>query len=314
MSRRCPTLSGVSDQSPDTRTPAEPAEAGLVSVVIPARNAAATLGEQLEALAAQRTARPYEVVVADNGSTDGTADVVRSYQGRVPGLRVVDASHRAGANAARNAGVAAARGEAVLLCDADDVVDPGWLDALAGGLERAAGVGGRLDRTQLNPRFVALWGGPPEDWGVSTSLGFLRRPIGANAGFRRAVWEELGGFDEEYVRGGTETEFFWRLQLAGHELLDVPEALVHYRVRADVRAMVRQWYVWGRQSPMLYRDFRGRGMRWQAWRSARVLAWTFKLVPRALRGDRRARIDLYLHLAERAGRVVGSAKYRVLFL
>ncbi len=294
-----------------------PPAPGLVSVVVPARNAARTIGEQLEALAAQRTHRPFEVLVADNGSTDGTADVVRSFEGRAAawqGLRVVDASHRAGANAARNAGTRAARGEAVLLCDADDVVDPGWVEALAGGLDRAAGAGGRLDRTQLNPRFVELWGGPPEDWGVSTSLGFLRRPIGANAGFRRSVWEQLGGFDEEYVRGGTETEFFWRLQLAGHTLLEVPEALVHYRVRADVRAMVRQWYVWGRQSPMLYRDFRSRGMRWQPLRSARVLAWTLALVPRGAYRDRRKRIDLYLHLAERAGRVVGSAKYRVLFL
>lgn len=285
-----------------------------MSVVVPVRNGAATIGAQLEALAAQSTDRPYEVVVADNGSTDATAAVVRSFEGRVPGLVLVDASHRAGANAARNAGVAVARGQAVLLCDADDVVDPGWLESLAAGLERAAGVGGRLDRTQLNPRFAALWGRPPEDWGVSRSLDFLERPIGANAGFRRAVWEQLGGFDEEYVRGGTETEFFWRLQLAGHRLVSVPEALVHYRVRADVRSMVRQWYVWGRQSPMLYRDFRGRGMRWRPARSARRLLWTLALVPRGAYRDRGMRIDLYLHLAEQVGRVVGSARYRVLYL
>jgi glycosyltransferase involved in cell wall biosynthesis len=287
---------------------------GLVSVVIPARNAAGTLRAQLLALAAQRTSRPYEVIVADNGSTDGTASVVASCTGAVPGLRLVDAGHRTGTNVARNAGVRAARGAAVLLCDADDVVEPDWLEALASGLERAAAVGGRLERASLSPAFVALWGEPPSDWGVSSYLGFLPRAIGASAGFRRSAWEQVGGFDEDYVRGGTETEFFWRLQLAGHELLDVPEALVHYRMRGDLRSLVRQWYVWGRQSPMLYRDFRGAGLRWSALGAARGWARTAKRLLTAVGGDRRARTLALLQAAEQVGRAVGSVRYRVLFL
>ncbi len=287
---------------------------GLVSVVIPVRNGAATIGAQLEALAGQVTERPYEVVVADNGSTDATAEVVRSFEGRVPGLRLVSAGRAAGTNVARNEGTAAARGEAVLLCDADDVVAPGWLDALAGGLERAAAVGGPLERSQLNPELLARWGRVPNDRAVRRHHGFLPRPTGANAGYRRSAWEELGGFDERYVRGGTETEFFWRLQLAGHTLLEVPEAVVHYRLRPDLRSTVRQYYVWGRQSAMLYREFRPHGMRWSALAAARRWVWTLSLLPRAAWGERSKRLNAAMRLATLAGRVVGSVRYRVLYL
>jgi len=280
--------------------------------VIPARNAASTLGQQLEALARQRTTRTFEVVVADNGSTDDTAAVVASYADRVPGLRLVDASHREGSNVARNAGTAAARGDLILLCDADDVVADDWLEQLSAGLEKADGVGGRLEYVSLNPDFVARWGEHRGQGGTAVQLSFLPRPISANAGFRKAVWEELGGFNEEYVRGGAETEFYWRLQLAGHTLLHVPEAVVHYRLRPSFSTLVRQMYIWGRQSPMLYRDFRDRGMPRDLRGSLRQLVWLLGAV-RHLPRSPRDRLVWCRHVAYRAGRIVGSFRYRVFY-
>ncbi|HEX5945088.1 MAG TPA: glycosyltransferase family A protein [Acidimicrobiales bacterium] len=99
-----------------------------ISVVVPARNAVDVLGAQLDALAAQEVPVPWEVVVADNGSTDGTRELAAAWHDRLP-VRVVDASAHAGVNHARNRGVHAAHGELVLCCDADDVVAPGWVAA-----------------------------------------------------------------------------------------------------------------------------------------------------------------------------------------
>ena len=284
-----------------------------VSVVIPALNAARTLGVQLDALAAQRTARTFEVLVADNGSTDGTRELVEGYRDRLPGLRWIDASARTGSNVARNTGIAAARSDLVLLCDADDEVDPRWVETMAEALEDADGVGGRLDRLKLNDAYVQAWGTPHGHNGVVPQLGFLPRPIGANAGLRKSVWERLGGFDETYVRGGTETEFFWRLQLEGFSLVEAADSLVHYRMRSSFRAGVRQMYVWGRQAPMLYRDFRRYGMTWDARESLRRLRWLLVTAPRAYRG-REVRYQLAREAAYRAGRVVGSVKFRVVYL
>ena len=68
----------------------------VVSVVIPARNAAATIDDQLEALAAQEVDDPWEVVVSDNGSRDTTAARARAWASRLNSLRVVDASGASG--------------------------------------------------------------------------------------------------------------------------------------------------------------------------------------------------------------------------
>lgn len=288
-----------------------PQQPGLVSVVIPAYDAAATLGIQLEALSRQRTSRSFEVIVADNGSRDATRDVATSFSTTLPCLRVVDASERTGSNVARNAGTRAARGDLVLLCDADDVVDEDWLEHMAQALDHDDAVGGRLDQVALNPHLVGVWPNLDRPQGIAVQLGFLPRPISANAGFRRDVWEELGGFDEDYVRGGAETEFFWRLQLAGHTLVDVPEAVVHYRWRSTEKALVKQNYVWARQHAMLFRDFRGHGLRWSPRLTALLwvkIGWSLARI-----GTPGGRLDLRRHLAYQAGRIVGSVRYRVFF-
>jgi glycosyltransferase involved in cell wall biosynthesis len=107
-----------------------------LSVVIPCFNAASTLGTQLEALARQRYNQDWEVIIADNGSTDGSLAVAESYKSRLPGLRVVDSSDRRGAAHARNIGALNSTGDHLLYCDADDEVAPGWMAAMAEALSR----------------------------------------------------------------------------------------------------------------------------------------------------------------------------------
>lgn len=283
-----------------------------VTVVVPALDAARTIGAQLDALLHQRTSLRFEVVVADNGSTDGTAELVRQRAGGSPVVRLVDASARRSQNTARNAGVAAARADRVLLCDADDVVDEDWLEVMATALETASLVGGRLERLRLNEEYVRRWGRPAGIGGITDVMGFLPFPSGACCGFRRTVWEQLGGFDERYAGGGDETEFFWRAQLAGHRLEDVPRAIVHYRMRSTPREMWRQSYRWGRQAAMLYRDFRPHGMPHSVRRAAREWAWTVKLGVQSVGGGP-ASDEALRQLAYRCGRLAGCVRFRVVY-
>ncbi|MES1211451.1 MAG: glycosyltransferase family 2 protein, partial [Acidobacteriota bacterium] len=129
-----------------------------LSVIIACLNAASTLRDQLDGLAGQTWSgdweRDWEVIVADNGSTDGSQALVESYRGRIPGLRVVDASDRKGQAHARNVGSVHATGDALLFVDADDQVAPGWLEALAAALSRHAFVACRYDNQALNPAWV----------------------------------------------------------------------------------------------------------------------------------------------------------------
>ena len=124
----------------------------MITVVVPVRDAMPWLPAQLEALAAQEGDLEWEVVVADNGSTDSSVEVAREWSARNPRFRVVDASARLGPGAARNIGVDAARGTLLAFCDADDLVSPGWLAGMAAALERADVVAGVFDFCSLNGR------------------------------------------------------------------------------------------------------------------------------------------------------------------
>ena len=75
-------------------------------MIVPAYNAAATLAEQLEALATQQFDGDWELVIVDNGSTDGTADLARLYRHHFKAFTLVDGGSRRGHSAPRNAGVA----------------------------------------------------------------------------------------------------------------------------------------------------------------------------------------------------------------
>ena len=121
-----------------------------LSVIIPCFNSAKFLGQQLKALAQQEWSEPWEVILADNGSTDDSIAIARQYQHKFSHLRIVDASAIPGAAYARNVGAKVAKGELLAFCDADDEVAPGWVAAMGEALEQYEFVAGRLEREKLN--------------------------------------------------------------------------------------------------------------------------------------------------------------------
>src|SRR5262245_18266800 len=121
----------------------------LVSVIIPARDCEDLLPRQLEALSGQTYTGRWEVIVADNGSRDRTAQVARRWADRLPALSVCDASARPGTNRARNAAASGARGDFLAFCDADDVADDGWLEGLVEAAGRFDLAGGWCDDVAL---------------------------------------------------------------------------------------------------------------------------------------------------------------------
>lgn len=96
--------------------------------------------------------------------------------------------------------------------------------------------------------------------------------------------------------------------------MDVPSAVVAYRMRSTYKQLVRQMYIWGRQSPMLYRDFRGSGMVWKPRTTLAAWSQVPRLTVRALLRGGEHRLHASRHVAYLVGRVVGSVKFRVLFL
>ena len=208
------------------------------SVVLPCFNGGPLLRVQLDALAAQVHEGSWELVFVDNGSTDGSADMARGFAARIPNLRVVDASAERGQPYALNTGIRAARGSRILLCDADDEVAPGWLTAMVAALERHVLVAARVDHRRLNPPWLQ-WDQQSHTLPSLWYYPHVAYAAGATLGFRRTLFDEIGPFDPElpYLH---DTEFCIQAQLRGVSIVLVPDAVVHYRRRASLKAHFRQ--------------------------------------------------------------------------
>ena len=277
------------------------------SVVIPCLNGEATLSRQLASLLRSAGPALLEILVADNGSTDRSADIVAQFQLRDSRIRMIDASFRRGINIARNAGIRAASGEFILFVDADDSVDPGWFPAVERAVTQNVTLfGGGVERIDGAGRVVSI------ETGSYTTLWDMPWPIGANCGARRSTLLELGLFDEELRGGGDETDFFWRATLAGHRLTVVPEAVVHYRLRPSMYGAFRQHYSYGRSHVRLYKRFADAGMPRSS--SARAIATVAFSAPALFSPSRSIRRRSIERLGRHAGRVRESVRLRVRFL
>ena len=294
------TETAVSSNSP--RTP------DLVTVAIPVRNGATVIAEQLRALAAQDYAEPWELVVVDNGSTDDTVAVVEASRESLPALRIVP-EPRPGIGPARNRALAEAAGDLLVICDADDVVQPGWLKAIVAAATTHDLVGGRCRAELISSPLVVAWRGElPADR--------LPRAIDAHPfapGGNCAVWVDvaraIGGWDETFVAGADDVDFSWRLARAGHRVGFAPDAVIAYRYRERLGPLVRQFFRYGVTEVPLQ-------LRHQDWglKSYRLrdLAAVWIVLLRRVRELRRqpARGVWLRDASHHVGRLVGSVRYR----
>lgn len=195
------------------------------SVVVPARNAQATLRRTLERLAGQDAPFEFEVIVVDDASDDGTRDVATGGGGPVRLVTAADGPH--GPAAARNHGVDVARGELIAFCDADCYPAAGWLAAGVRALERADLVQGKVlpePDVRLGPFDRSLW--------VTDEAGLWET---ANLFVTRELFDRVGGFQECVmpVAGkalGEDVWFGWRAKRLGARSAFCEEALVHHAV------------------------------------------------------------------------------------
>lgn len=234
-----------------------------MSVVLVCWNNKAYLDPCLQSLYEGGLRRRFDVVVVDNGSTDGSQEMLR---GKYPEVQIIQNDRNVGLGKASNQGIEATRGRHVLLLNNDTLVNGPSLDAMVDFLDehpQAAAVGGRL----LNPdgsdqacynEFSTLY----EEFLVATRLGELFRPgypgilnynqqrsVGwmgsACLLLRRAALDEVGLLDEAYFIYGDEADLQYRLKKAGWEVYYLPDVTtIHYGGRSMNR--------WGRRK-MVYR-------------------------------------------------------------
>lgn len=294
----------------------------FVSVVIATRNRRALLAQTLDALARQTwPSDRFEIVIADNGSTDDTRAVIER-AAATPGATSIRYLLVAtpGKSHAINAALREARGDLLALTDDDVLPEPNWIERLAAAL------------TETNADFAAgrilpRWESSPPAWMSSALYGVLAVPdngetrlrigggaradvipIGANMAVRAAVVRHVGGLRpdlgklEGTLRTGEDHEFFLRMLHAGYRGVYEPTALVHHWVPDErlERGYFRRWlYQNGRDVARLEADYthgirRFLGVPRYLWRSA--AADIVNVARAALTGDRRVRFASLLRI------------------
>jgi glycosyltransferase involved in cell wall biosynthesis len=210
----------------------------LVSFLIPARNAQATLAEALQGVLAQRGAPPYEVVCVDDASTDATGALLREAARRDARVRVVQGEGR-GLVAALQRGLQSCRGALIARMDADDRVHPDRLALQTARLLREpalAAVGSRvlLFPWPLTPGLFRLqeWLDEVDSDERCALERFVDAPlVHPSTTFRRSALEAVGGYRD----AGVPEDWDLRLRLvaAGHRIGKVPQTLLWWRDSAE---------------------------------------------------------------------------------
>ena len=310
----------------------------LVSIVVPVRNGERTIGRLIESLLATDYPKK-EIIVVDGESLDGTTRIVSKYP------VVLLSEKRRSSYAARNTGIANARGQIILFTDADCIVDRTWVRNIVKTYadERVSGVGGltlpyaepyaRYAPKTVVERYVVSTSPPPPRRNnvvkLSRSQGALHSDFfpTQNASFRVEVLREVGNFDADFTSGG-DVDICHRILDRGGTLFFDPDAIIYHIPRDNILALIRQFLKYGigkahllSKDPRMRTDMTAdnvpRGLLGMGIVS-NMLAFIFRLMTLPLHRDAALFhilypvIDSIRILTTYVGIIVGSFRYKVL--
>lgn len=225
----------------------------VASVIIPHWNGKQHLDDCLNALR-QQTVSEFEVILVDNGSTDGSQAYVRE---RFPEVRLLELGENRGFTGACNAGYAASQGGVVILLNNDTEVERGWLAAIVSAFERHPQVGivaskmllfdrrtvfhaaGDFYRVDGIPGNRGVW---TEDVGQYEEEELVFGACGGASAYRRTLLDEIGFLDDDFFFSCEDVDISWRAHLAGWQVLYVPTAVVYHKLKATGGSVMGSYY------------------------------------------------------------------------
>ena len=210
----------------------------MISVIIPAYNSEKTIGDCLEALLNQNyPSEEYEIIVVDDGSTDRTREIVKSFRR----VRLIEQKHR-GPAAARNLGVKKSKGSIILFTDSDCIPSKDWIKYMVEPFKNkdVVGVQGTY-RTYNKESMIARFAG----YEIEERHKKMKREIDFvgtfSAAYRKHIFETFGGFDTSFsMASGEDSELSFKMSDAGLRMVFQPKAIVYHRHPDSLKKFLRQ--------------------------------------------------------------------------
>jgi glycosyltransferase involved in cell wall biosynthesis len=209
----------------------------FASIVVTVRNEARHIADLLDSLVVQEP--PFEVVIVDAESTDGTADIIRSYAARFPNIRLVERATRRGGG--RNLGVQEASGEVVAFIDGDCIANPFWLQQLRRALATADVAAGRTIQ-------IGYWAFESLNRVELEHQGYDVTFPSCNLAYWKQTFEKAGGFDDSF-HTAEDIDLNYRAVDIGATLRYNGDAIVYHRARDTITKFLKQayWNGYGRK-------------------------------------------------------------------
>jgi GT2 family glycosyltransferase len=226
------------------------ASSPLVSVVILSHNSRRFLQDCLSSVLSSRYPN-FEVILVDNGSADGSVELVRTEFGSRPELKIIESDRNLGASAGRNVGAKFANGKYLAFLDSDTQVDAQWLSEAVATMESASTIGALQCKLMLMPDkgkldyvgdFLSQFGflvqrvamGTPDNE-ISRKRAHIFAAKSAGMITRKAIFDKVGRFDDDFFIYMEETDLCWRIWLNGSEILYEPNSIVYHFAPDDLK-------------------------------------------------------------------------------
>ncbi|MCK6623213.1 MAG: glycosyltransferase [Calditrichaceae bacterium] len=231
------------------------------SVIVPSFDRREEIRELLNSFTAlDFPVERYELIIADDGSGDGTAELVQEFRGTCRFALHFYRQENRGPGPARNMGMERAKGDFFIFVDSDCTVSPGWLAAIDRELHNQQGDafgGPDSHREDFPPLLKAINYSMTSFLTTGGIRGHKQKSLGKfyprsfNMGLSRKVYEAVGGFGG--LRHGQDIEFSHRIISSGARVILVPGAVVYHKRRTSIRKFFRQVFNWGVARINLYK-------------------------------------------------------------
>jgi glycosyltransferase involved in cell wall biosynthesis len=250
---RKPALRAVQNAFASSHSKRSNSKAPLISVVVCAYNAAATIRKCLQSLTTLNYPS-YEVIVIDDGSSDGTPEIAKEFS-----FKLICAEH-GGLSQARNAGIEASQGTIVAFIDSDAFADPDWLFFICSSFEehQASAVGGP-NLLPPDSGFIARCVGhsPGNPTHVLLDNEIAEHIPGCNMAYRKESLVRISGFDPTHRTAGDDVDVCWKLVAREEKIAFAPGAIVWHHRRPTIKGFLRQQRGYGYAEAHLHQRYPG---------------------------------------------------------